>query len=148
LTRRSNYVTEVSYVTDGGLIIARAGRVSHHDAGEEPDVSSTNVLGARGRGMVAGLAATDAMTVPERLEMAVSGGEASQIPGQVGDHLLPGKHPKPALDVERLNGPVNCTASPWAACAAPLTWPASADAARASRISRCSGGRRRLVTAR
>lgn len=58
-------------------------------------------------GMIAGVVGTMAMTVSERLEMAVSGREPSQVPGQVGAHLLPGKDPNSSSDVERLNGPVH-----------------------------------------
>lgn len=57
--------------------------------------------------MVAGAVGTIAMTVSERLEMAVSGREASQVPGQVGAHLLPGKDPDSSSDVARLNSPVH-----------------------------------------
>ncbi len=74
---------------------------------QESDVSSHELLGALGRGMVAGAVGTIAMTVSERLEMAVSGREASQVPGQVGAHLLPGQDPTSASDVERLNTPVH-----------------------------------------
>ncbi len=57
--------------------------------------------------MIAGLVGTIAMTVTERLEMAVSGREASLVPGRVGANLLPGKDPASSSDVERLNGPVH-----------------------------------------
>ncbi len=56
-------------------------------------MSSNGALGALSRGMVAGAVGTIAMTASERLEMAVSGREASQVPGQVGAHLLPGRDP-------------------------------------------------------
>jgi hypothetical protein len=39
--------------------------------------------------------------------MAVSGREASQVPGQVGAHLLPGQDPGSPADVARLNAPVH-----------------------------------------
>lgn len=70
-------------------------------------MSSNGVLGALSRGMVAGAVGTIAMTASERLEMAVTGREASQVPGQVGAHLLPGKDPDSPSDVARLNGPVH-----------------------------------------
>lgn len=70
-------------------------------------MSSTGLLGALSRGMVAGAIGTIAMTVSERLEMAVSGREASQVPGQVGAHLLPGQDPDSSADVARLNAPVH-----------------------------------------
>ena len=59
------------------------------------------------RGMVAGAIGTAAMTVSERLEMSLSGRAASQVPGQVGAHLLPGNDPHSASDVARLNTPVH-----------------------------------------
>lgn len=70
-------------------------------------MSSDGALGALSRGMIAGAVGTIAMTVTERLEMAVSGREASQVPGQVGAHLLPGKDPDSSTDVARLSGPVH-----------------------------------------
>lgn len=68
---------------------------------------SSNVIGRLTRGMIAGLAGTIAMTISERLEMAVSGRESSTVPGQVGAHLLPSRNPKLESDVARLNGPVH-----------------------------------------
>ena len=68
---------------------------------------TNTTLGAMGRGMVAGLAGTIAMTMSERLEMAVTGRQASTVPGQVGAHLLPGRDPNNQIDVDRLNGPVH-----------------------------------------
>lgn len=59
------------------------------------------------RGMVAGVAGTIAMTLSERLEMTLSGRAPSQVPGQVGAHLLPGSDPNSASDVQRLNNPVH-----------------------------------------
>lgn len=70
-------------------------------------MTGTSWLGALGRGMIAGTVGTIAMTVSERLEMAASGREASQVPGQVGAHLVPGRDPDSSADVERLNGPVH-----------------------------------------
>jgi hypothetical protein len=58
-------------------------------------------------GMVAGAIGTAAMTASERLEMSLSGRPASQVPGQVGAHLLPGSNPRSASDVARLNTPVH-----------------------------------------
>ena len=59
------------------------------------------------RGMVAGAIGTVAMTLSERLEMSISGRDPSEVPGQVGAHLVPGKDPDSAADVQRLNGPVH-----------------------------------------
>lgn len=70
-------------------------------------MSSNELLGALSRGMIAGVAGTIAMTASERLEMAVSGREPSEVPGRVGAHLLPGKDPEASLDVERLNSTVH-----------------------------------------
>ena len=70
-------------------------------------MSLNESLGALSRGMFAGLVGTIAMTLSERVEMAVSGREGSQVPGQVGAHLLPGKDPDVPSDVERLNEPVH-----------------------------------------
>lgn len=70
-------------------------------------MSSNELLGAITRGMVAGAVGTIAMTISERLEMAVTGREASQVPGQVGAHLLPGRDPDAQPDVEALNSPVH-----------------------------------------
>lgn len=65
------------------------------------------LLNLLGRGMLAGLIGTIAMTASERLEMALSGRQASQVPGQVGAHLLPGKDPTSSSEVDRLNRPVH-----------------------------------------
>ncbi len=65
------------------------------------------ILGSLVRGMVAGAVGTAAMTASELLEMSVSGREASTIPGQVGAHLLPGRDPSSAADVQALNAPVH-----------------------------------------
>ena len=70
-------------------------------------MSSTELLGRLGRGMIAGFAGTIAMTVSERLEMAVTGREGSTVPGQVGAHLLPRRDPNATADVARLNTPVH-----------------------------------------
>ena len=70
-------------------------------------MSSHELLSALGRGMVAGAVGTVAMTLSERLEMAVSGREASNVPGKVGAHLLSGKDPDSSTDVARLNSPVH-----------------------------------------
>ncbi|MBG6218916.1 hypothetical protein IWX75_003403 [Arthrobacter sp. CAN_A6] len=68
---------------------------------------SNNLLGSLTKGMVAGFVGTTAMTVSERLEMAVTGRQGSTVPGQVGAHLLPGQDPKSTTDIERLNTPVH-----------------------------------------
>lgn len=59
------------------------------------------------RGMVAGLVGTAAMTLTERLEIAISGRPSSTVPGQVGSHLIPGKDPASTTDVQGLNAPVH-----------------------------------------
>ncbi len=41
------------------------------------------------RGMVAGAVGTVALTVAEQVDMKVTGRKASDVPGQVGAHLLP-----------------------------------------------------------
>jgi len=69
-----------------------------------PDIS---VLGAITRGMVAGAVGTTAMTISERLEMSISGREGSQVPGQVGANLLPGRDPHSQSDLEDLSTPVH-----------------------------------------
>jgi hypothetical protein len=70
-------------------------------------MSSSELFGALARGMIAGAAGTVALTLSERLEMAITGREGSQVPGEVGAHLLPGKDPDAPSDVERLNTPVH-----------------------------------------
>ena len=70
-------------------------------------MESSDVLGAVGRGMAAGAVGTVAMTVSERLEMAVSGRAGSTVPGEVGAHLVPGKDPGSDSDVEQLNSAVH-----------------------------------------
>ncbi len=70
-------------------------------------MASTEIVGAVTRGMIAGAAGTIAMTLSERLEMSISGREASQVPGQVGASLVPGKDPESTSDVEQLNSPVH-----------------------------------------
>ena len=59
------------------------------------------------RAMVAGGIGTAAMTLSERLEMTLSGRSASQVPGQVGAAVLPGRDPQSAADVEQLNTAVH-----------------------------------------
>ena len=59
------------------------------------------------RGMVAGAIGTVAMTLSERLEMSISGREASEVPGQVAAHLVPGKDAGSVADVQRLNAPMH-----------------------------------------
>lgn len=70
-------------------------------------MNNNDLLGALTRGMLAGVVGTIAMTISERLEMAVTGREASQVPGEVAAHLLPGRHPEVASDVEQLNSPMH-----------------------------------------
>lgn len=70
-------------------------------------MASNELLGALGRGLVAGAVGTVAMTVSERLEMAVSGREGSQVPGQVGASLIPGKNAESPTDVAQLNSAVH-----------------------------------------
>ncbi len=70
-------------------------------------MASSDVLGAVARGVAAGAVGTAAMTVSELLEMAVSGREASKVPGKVGAHLTPGKDPGLDADVEQLNTAVH-----------------------------------------
>ena len=70
-------------------------------------MASSGVLGAVGRGMAAGAVGALAMTVSERLEMAVSGREGSKVPGKVGAHLAPGKDPGSDSDAEQLNSAVH-----------------------------------------
>lgn len=70
-------------------------------------MTNNELFGALTRGMLAGAVGTIAMTLSERLEMAVTGREASQVPGEVAAHLLPGRHPEAASDVEQLNSPMH-----------------------------------------
>ena len=70
-------------------------------------MSSSELFGALARGMIAGAVGTVALTLSERLEMAITGREGSQVPGEVGAHLLPGKDPDAPSDVERRNTPVH-----------------------------------------
>ena len=62
-----------------------------------------DILKAAGLGLVAGLVGTAALTLAERLEMALTGREPSTVPGQVGVKVA-GREPgaNPEL-VERLN---------------------------------------------
>ena len=71
------------------------------------NTNNNGLLGALTRGMIAGAVGTMAMTLSERLEMAISGREASQVPGKVAAHLLPGRHPEAASDVGQLNSPMH-----------------------------------------
>ena len=59
------------------------------------------------RGMAAGAVGTVALTVAEQLDMKVTGRKSSDVPGQVGAHLLPGKDPHSAVDVAGLNTSVH-----------------------------------------
>ena len=70
-------------------------------------MSNSELPGTLTRGMIAGAVGTIAMTLSERLEMAVTGRAASQVPGEVGAHLLPGMDPDAPSDVDRLNSPVH-----------------------------------------
>ncbi len=70
-------------------------------------MSSNGTLNAVTRGMLAGAAGTLAATISERLEMSISGRDASSVPGQVGAHLVPGKDPALPADVAALNSPVH-----------------------------------------
>ena len=70
-------------------------------------MKTIEVFGALGRGMVAGAVGTAAMTVSERLEMAVTGRPGSQTPGKVGAHLTPRKDPDSPSDVAQLNSAVH-----------------------------------------
>lgn len=70
-------------------------------------MQADSILGALGRGMVAGAVGTAAMTLSETLEMSVTGRDGSQVPGEVGAHLVPGRDPRSRADVALLNGPVH-----------------------------------------
>ncbi len=70
-------------------------------------MNKKDLLGALTRGMLAGAVGTIAMTLSERLEMAMTGREASQVPGEVAAHLLPGRDPGAASDVQQLNSPMH-----------------------------------------
>ncbi len=61
---------------------------------------------AIGKGLVAGLVGTAAMTVSERVEMAVTGREPSDVPGQVGAKLL-GRQPATDAEMQRLSTQVH-----------------------------------------
>ena len=63
-------------------------------------------LAAIAKGMAAGLVGTAAMTVSGRIEMAVTGREASDVPGQVGAKLF-GRQPKTAAQMQRLSTKVH-----------------------------------------
>lgn len=62
---------------------------------------------ALSRGVTAGAVGTAAMTLSQKLEMALTGRDGSQVPGQVGAHLTPGKEPLKEAHVEQLGGPVH-----------------------------------------
>ncbi len=70
-------------------------------------VSTNEIVAAVSRGMVAGAVGTVAMTVSQRIEMAVTGRAGSQVPGQVGAHLVPGKDPQSPNDIAQLNSAVH-----------------------------------------
>ena len=61
---------------------------------------------AIGKGMVAGLIGTAAMTVSERVEMAVTGREPSDVPGQVGAKLS-GRQPATDAEMQHLSTQVH-----------------------------------------
>ena len=69
--------------------------------------SNGGLLRALVRGMVAGAVGTVALTVAEQVDMKITGRKSSDVPGQVGAHLLPGKDPDSAVDVAALNTPVH-----------------------------------------
>ena len=65
------------------------------------------VLEAVGLGLAAGAVGTVALTFAERAEMALTGRDASTVPGQVGEKLA-GRDPNTSGElVEPLNGPVH-----------------------------------------
>ncbi len=70
-------------------------------------MAEVHLLSAMARGMAAGEVGTIAMTVSELLEISLSGREGSQVPGQVGAHLLPSRDPQSTSDVATLNKPVH-----------------------------------------
>ena len=70
-------------------------------------MADSSTLNPLVRGMVAGAIGTIAMTLTERLEMSLSGREASQVPGRVAAHLMPGKDAGSAADGQRLNAPMH-----------------------------------------
>ncbi len=71
------------------------------------ETAGVSIVGAVGRGMIAGAIGTVAMTMTQRAEMALSEREPSTVPGQVGAHLIPGKDPDVAADVQQLNASVH-----------------------------------------
>ena len=79
----------------------------NHIRGQQPDMAGRERFGALGRGLVAGAVGTVAMTVSQRLEMAVTGREGSQVPGEVGASLLPGRDRGSASDVAQLDNAVH-----------------------------------------
>ncbi len=66
-----------------------------------------DVVRAAARGIIAGAVGAAAMTLTQRLEIAISGRAPSTVPGQVAAHLLPGADPGTVGDVHRLNGPIH-----------------------------------------
>lgn len=54
-----------------------------------------------------GPSTTSDRALAEQVDMQVTGREPSDVPGQVGAHLLPGRDPASAADVARLNTPVH-----------------------------------------
>ncbi|HLL69302.1 MAG TPA: hypothetical protein VK453_26845 [Micromonosporaceae bacterium] len=66
-----------------------------------------SIVGAVGRGMIAGAVGTVAMTVTQRAEMALTDRKPSTVPGQVGAHLIPGRDPDNDADVQQLNAGVH-----------------------------------------
>lgn len=79
---------------DGGrsMALKRA-----HDPADEDRTrhmnSNEQLLGPLARGILAGAVGTIAMTLSERLEMAVTGRAGSTVPGEVAAHLVPGRDP-------------------------------------------------------
>ena len=72
-------------------------------------MTSNHLAGALARGMLAGALGAVAMTVSQRLEMAVTGRAGSRVPGKVGANLVPGKDPRSSSDVAQLNSAVHWT---------------------------------------
>ena len=68
-------------------------------------MAEVHLLSFMPHGMVAGAVGTIAMTVSELLEMSLAGREGSQVPGQVGAHLLPSRDPQSTSDVATLYNP-------------------------------------------
>ena len=66
-------------------------------------MQGNHVLGAMRRGLVAGAVGTVAMTVTQRLEMAITGRQGSRVPGEVGASLLLVKDRNSSRDAVQLN---------------------------------------------